>query len=442
MKKKYDVVIVGAGPAGLMTAKSASESGLKIALLERKTDISKICRTDGGVIGIDEYGFGEVVKFNRKNQTFVFPVNGFSLKYDGPWSDELYGFHIYSPGGKRFMLGDWRELKKDPVKNSRGICLSKGRLLQGILDDAMANGVEFLPDTNVTDVKHIKAGVVVTAGGEDYEGKFVVAADGVNSRIASLVGLNKNREFAGTYKSQTWLMEGGKLPDHEGLIFIITMSGMFSTLPLAEEGRFHLGTSSYYSNVDLEALLQKFTKKDPIYSSWFKNAKRLEHGESCTVNIWQAIEKPYKDHVIFVGDACWSMEFSNAASLCAGRKLGYALTKAFHDEKFDEAGLTQYLDWYTIYCFEPHGRGDLGSGGNLWDYLTAEELDYLAALPKKPAPHTLSFYKLFKTISETYKGLLPQISKEKPEIMEKLKVMWRDSKEAKARVKKAGFPNR
>jgi len=340
------------------------------------------------------------------------------------------------------MLGDWKELKKDPQKNSRGICLSKGRLLQGILDDAKANGVEFLPNTNVTDVKTIEAGAVVTAAGEEYEGRFVVAADGVNSRIVRLMGLNKDRRFLGTFRNQTWLMEGVKIPDPEGLSFIITMDGIFSTLPLAEEGCFHLSTFTYDPNVDMEALLQRFTKEDPVYSSWFKNAKRLERGESCVVNVWQAMEKPYKDHVILVGDACWSQEFSNAASLCAGYKLGHSLTKAFHDEKFEEEGLTQYFDWYTKYCFEPYGEIEFGGGGNLWDYLTAEEMDYLAALPKEPAPHTLSFFELFKTIMETYKGLVPQISKERPEIMKKLNKMGEDYDEAKARVRKAGFPNR
>ena len=93
-----------------------------------------------------------------------------------------------------------------------------------------------------------------------------------------------------------------------------------------------------------------------------------------------------------MGDSCWIQEFSNVASLCAGHKLGYTLIKAFQDKQFNEQGLSPYFEWYSKYCFEPHGRRELGAGGSLWDYLTAEELDYLAGLPPEPAPSTLSFW--------------------------------------------------
>jgi len=37
----YDVAIVGAGPAGLMAAKTAAEKGLKVALIEKKSSVSR-----------------------------------------------------------------------------------------------------------------------------------------------------------------------------------------------------------------------------------------------------------------------------------------------------------------------------------------------------------------------------------------------------------------
>ena len=47
MSTKYDLVVVGAGPAGLTAAKVAAESGLSVAVLERKDTIHEILRMCG-----------------------------------------------------------------------------------------------------------------------------------------------------------------------------------------------------------------------------------------------------------------------------------------------------------------------------------------------------------------------------------------------------------
>ena len=44
MAKEYDLIVVGAGPAGLMAAKTAGENGLTVAVIERKDIISDINR--------------------------------------------------------------------------------------------------------------------------------------------------------------------------------------------------------------------------------------------------------------------------------------------------------------------------------------------------------------------------------------------------------------
>ncbi|MEE9504760.1 MAG: NAD(P)/FAD-dependent oxidoreductase, partial [Thermodesulfobacteriota bacterium] len=72
MAKKYDLVIVGGGPAGLMAAKVAGENGLKTALLERKTDATKIRRVDGGNLNpVNDYIFEQTVTFNSEAKQII-----------------------------------------------------------------------------------------------------------------------------------------------------------------------------------------------------------------------------------------------------------------------------------------------------------------------------------------------------------------------------------
>jgi flavin-dependent dehydrogenase len=362
------------------------------------------------------------------------------VKYEGPWNDHRYGFHFYSPGGKRFKVGDWSELKKDPVKNSKGVALSKGKLLAGILAEAQAAGVEYFANTNVTGVAIEDDGITVATNHDDFQGRFVVAADGVNSRIVRSLGLNKQRQFSGTTRYLPRVMTGVKPPEAEGILFIMTMYGTFSISQVCDKDHYHVSIVSNDPKDELETLLERFTHDDPVFSPWFRNAKRVDD-ECCVVNTLQAVEKPFHRNVILVGDACWSYQFSNVMSLTAGHHLGHALTRAFLDGKINEEGVAPYLEWYDTRIYKPHGQLPF-RGGNLTEYLTAEEMDYLAALPAEAAPPTASFTRLFHTILETYMPLSERIREDHPAILEKFKAMGEDMEKNLEKKKKAGFPNR
>ena len=82
--KKYDVVVVGAGPAGCMTVRVLQR--MDVGLLERKTEIATITRTCATMIAIEnERYFNERMYLNEKNNKIVFPETGFSVDYDGPY---------------------------------------------------------------------------------------------------------------------------------------------------------------------------------------------------------------------------------------------------------------------------------------------------------------------------------------------------------------------
>ena len=82
MLKKYDLVIVGAGPAGLMAAKRGAERGLRVVVIERKKDISIIRRACCSHFVMDDGYESETLRVT--NGKIVFPRNGFKAGYEGP----------------------------------------------------------------------------------------------------------------------------------------------------------------------------------------------------------------------------------------------------------------------------------------------------------------------------------------------------------------------
>ncbi len=440
MTRKYDLVVVGAGPAGMMAAKAAAESGLRVALLERKTDVPKVSRLDGGGFNCHEYIFGDITTYNERASRFYFPISGFSVPYRGPHQN-IYGFQFHSPGGKRFTVGDWEEAreKKDEVRV--GMMISKELLLRQILEEVEGAGVEVFPGTNVTDAKTDGARPCVVGNGETFEGVFIIAADGVNSRITRILGFNRERKFTGTWRSLAVGYRGVNPPDPGSFDVIITEEASYDLLPQCEEGTYHIGTFSFNPAVNLEERIERLANENKAYAPWFENAERLDEKVNCVVNEMSPIENPFKDNVLVISDAAWIREFSNHAALTCGWRAGNAVALAFIEKKLNREGLKTYLDWWQEYVYEPHGNLRFGAGV-LQDFLTGEDFDYLAELVDKPLPRTMDFLTLYPLIAQTYASLFPRIQEERPDVMERMMKVPAAAEDNLKQQRKWGFPNK
>ncbi len=439
MSKRYDIVVAGAGPAGIMAAKTAAENGLRVALLERKTTIAKIFRVDAGAIGVNEALFGQRVTFNQQGGRLCFPDSGFAIAYDGPYTN-IYGFQIYSPCGRRLIFGDWQVAQGQGDSRRVGIALSKEAMLEGLLQEAESCHVDVCAGTNITGITHANGHVQVHTDRGSLEGIFVIAADGVNSRIGQLTGLNKERKFQGTMKYFGYEIEGELPVDDGSFNFILSEKGNFALTPTFRDSVYHLGIFSFNTKVQLKSVFEDFLTADPTYSPWFHKTKRIKT-QACVVNEFSPVKVPYKDNVLFIGDTVWSREFSNMAALISGWKAGNAVTLAMIDNKYSKEGIEPYLAWWHEQFYAPYGDIEFATF-DFQDFLAGEEIDYLTALVTQPFPATMNFYTLFDLIGNAYAELFPQIEHERPEIMEKLLSMRSQFDELAAQQRKRGFPNR
>ena len=95
MRERYDVIVVGSGPAGLLSAKALCDNGLTVAVIDRKADLTVLGRTCGqSLLPPNEYFFGNLFHYNEAGKKLCFPDVGLSVPYAGAVKN-LYTWNIH-----------------------------------------------------------------------------------------------------------------------------------------------------------------------------------------------------------------------------------------------------------------------------------------------------------------------------------------------------------
>ncbi len=164
-----DVLVVGAGLAGMECARRLAESGARVVLADRKPAVDHAVHTTG-------------IFVRRTLDSFTLPEDCL-----GPPVRRMV---LYSPGDRALEL----ESPHDEFRVGR-----MGALYRRSLEACVRAGVEWAPATTVASFESDTTGSVVTLehGGRrsQLRARFVVGADGAVSRVAPALGLDENREW-------------------------------------------------------------------------------------------------------------------------------------------------------------------------------------------------------------------------------------------------------
>jgi flavin-dependent dehydrogenase len=171
---------------------------------------------------------------------------------------------------------------------------------------------------------------------------------------------------------------------------------------------------------DLDAEIDRFLATEP-FAGWFKNAKEVGHRSSCVSNIASPLQVPFKDNVLLVGHSGWMQETSITGAILPGWSAANAITEALIRNMINQEGVANYLTWWDKYLYQPHGKRLASSGGGeIKDFLSQDDINYLATLVPETQPGTMNFFLIMRTIGRAFAAVLPQISDERPDIMQRM----------------------
>lgn len=332
-KVPYDVIVVGAGPAGSIAAHDCARAGLKTLLLEKfSLPRDKPC--------------GGAVMFRG-----LHILNG-----QVPKSVVEQRIH-----GLRFMLsnGDAAEFKSDKML---GITVFRNRFDEFLARRAARAGVELLEKARATGVSLNREGVAVQlSDGREFASQFVVGADGVNSTVAKCTGLRPERKDLNRVglgmESDFHVGEDGVLKATAGdpsVLLLVPVENRVSygwVFPKKE----HLCVGIAGAAAHMQRLRPIFdsfvVKMEKELGVRLKPTKRRVH----FLGADGVTSKNVTTRVILVGDAAGfvdpMMGEGIAYAMRSGVHAARVITNALESNRTDEG----YLEWYQKLCSKEFG---------------------------------------------------------------------------------------
>lgn len=429
--KEYDLIVVGAGPAGLAACLKATAEGLKVALIERKSNVIPLTRACSEGLLFEEYYHGDSVSINREEGRIEFNNSKFSLKYTGKWGEIPYFANISYKG--RYM----KIVREDhkPIH----LIFNKGRLLEENLEEVINRGTSFFPNQMVIDVKSSPEEVTITTNKRNFTGSFLIAADGINSLCARIAGFNIDRAFKGTLTGGCWHIRGFE-PEEDAHIHLVEGKDaypIFCLCPMIDKGKYNLFIGGYAHHPQYWQRFEQ-VKNHSILSPYFKKKVEVLHRLACVLNSYYPIENPCRDRIFIVGDAARGS--SNSHSALTGFKAAESIAHAIQQKFEGEEVYHEYSQWWNenfIQYLSP------ASGGNILEELSRDEIDELFSYMPDEIEGSMEPKKAGELLGKFFKNLLPEVQRKTPTLFQKiLTIQQKKPEEAWKERREMGFPVR
>ncbi len=325
---KYDVVVVGAGPAGSVTARFAAELGVKVLIVERRQEIGVPVLCGEGVSRrIDNWGMLEGKRWIASN---------------------MEGARIYSPDGTMVKLS------ADLAGNETGYVIYRDIFDQELARQATKAGAKIMMNTNAIGLLQDNnkiTGLKAKQFDDEFEieADIVVGADGVESKVGQWAEINTRLDPKDLETCCQYTLTNIDCKDAYCDFYLgnkIAPGGYVWVFPKGKDvANVGIGVLASLSEAGMpKKLLDNFIANDP----------RLKNGNPIrflagAVPVAKPVET-VKDNLLLVGDAARQVDPITGGGLTTclegGKIAGETIGTAVEKQQFDQETLSAYeLGW-------------------------------------------------------------------------------------------------
>jgi len=321
IKGFYDIVVVGSGPAGGMTALTAAKNGASVLILERDREVGIPVRCAEGI------SLRSLTKFFEPADSWI--------------SNYLKGTKLYAPNGEYCSM--------DASALGGGVILERKLFDPYICKQAAKYGAEILTKADVYDLIKENGrirGVKFKYFGEErqVQTNIIVGADGPESRIGRLAGLKTLLQISDVHSCAQYLMTDIEI-EYKYAHFLFKNN----TAPGGYAWAFPKGKNT--ANIGIGVRPDKCNGKsakellDKFVEEKFSNGKIISFIAG-VVPTSATIEKITSDNLMLVGDAAHQVNpvtgggLSNV--LLAGKIAGEVAAEAVQKNNFSNKFLKKY----------------------------------------------------------------------------------------------------
>jgi len=286
------VAIIGAGPAGLQTALRMKEEGFEATIFEEHETVGEPTHCSGLISkgGVDQLG----------------------LNLSDSLLNEIRGAKIFSPSGHCLTI-------KRP--NTIAYVVDRKKFDQVLLRRARLLGIHVAEDTKLIDVRNNTLFVQSHGRGELRKAEFVVGADGVNSTVRHLMGINLTKEnFVHTIQATCSGAFDEKMVEvHLGDF----AKGFFAWVVPLSKDKAKIGLGSTLGE-DVSENLKKFI------STKFPGTRPLKY-DSALIPYGPPLSGIANEKMALVGDAAFHTKATTGGGVIFGMKAGNILAQTIID---------------------------------------------------------------------------------------------------------------